>query len=260
MLMAFTRGVSAAITRCELTYLKRATVDWALARAQHATYERRLQDVGCRVTRLAAGASLPDSVFIEDTAVVFDELAVITRPGAACRRAETPAVAAALHRYRSLAWIEAPGAMDGGDVLVTGHRVLVGLSIRTNRAAAVQLRAILAPFGYSVEEIEVRGCLHLKSAVTQIGENLLLMNPAWLPPGPFASFDRIAVDPQEPRAANALLAGGRIIFPAVFPRTREHLEQLGLRVCCVNASELAKAEGALTCCSLIFEAKGTETA
>jgi dimethylargininase len=259
MLMAFTRGVSAAINRCELTYLERSPVNWVLAQAQHATYERRLQDAGCRLKRLAAGASLPDSVFIEDTAVVFDELAVITRPGAACRRAETPAVATALRLYRSLAWIEAPGSMDGGDVLVTRRRVFVGLSIRTNCAAAAQLRSILAPFGYRVQEIEVRGCLHLKSAVTQIGENLLLMNPAWLPPGPFASFDRIAVDPQEPRGANAVLAGRRIIFPTAYPRTRERVEQLGLRVCCVDADELAKAEGALTCCSLIFETKGTET-
>ncbi len=143
--------------------------------------------------------------------------------------------------------------MDGGDVLVAGRRVFVGLSSRTNLEGARQLRAILAPLGYTVEEIEVRGCLHLKSAVTLVGENLLLMNPAWLPRQPFSSFDCIAVDPEEPRAANAVLAGERVIFPRAFPRTRERLEERGSQVLTVEASELAKAEGALTCCSLIFE-------
>ena len=196
---------------------------------------------------------MPDSVFIEDTAIVLPEVAIIARPGAASRRGETATVAEALRPYRHLAQIETPGTMDGGDVLVTGHRVFVGISGRTNAEGARQLRAILAPHGYAVQEIEVRGYLHLKSAATLVGEDLLLMNSAWLPSSPFSAFDRIEVDPREPMAANAVLAGGQVICAAASPRTRERMERRGLQVRSVDASELAKAEGALTCCSLIFD-------
>jgi dimethylargininase len=253
MLIALTREISPAIASCELTHLPRAPIDLALARAQHAEYEKCLATAGCRVSRLAAGDEMPDSVFVEDTAVVLPEVAIITRPGAASRRGETSAVAEALRSYRPLAQIEAPGTMDGGDVLVAGRRVFVGVSSRTNPEGAEQLRAILKPYGYAVQEIEVQDCLHLKSAVTLVGENLLLMNPAWLPTDSFSSFDRIEVDPVEPMAANAVLAGGQVICAAAFPRTRERMEGRGLQVRVVDASELAKAGGALTCCSLIFD-------
>jgi dimethylargininase len=252
MLMALTREISSAITRCELMYLTRAPIDLALARAQHVRYEACLADAGCCVMRIAADTEMPDSVFIEDTAIVVAELAIITRPGAASRRVETPAVAEALGRHRPIARIETPGTMD---VLVVGDRVFVGISSRTNSDAARQLRAILAPHGYSVEEIAVRGCLHLKSAVTCIGENLLLMNPAWLPANPFASFDHIEVDPREPMAANAASVGDQLILAAAFPHTRERLQHCGLQVRAIDVSELAKAEGALTCCSLICESE-----
>lgn len=256
MLIALTREISPAIARCELTHLPRAPIDLARARAQHAEYEKRLEEAGCRVIRLAAGADIPDCVFIEDTAVVLPEVAIITRSGASSRRGETAAVAEELRSYRPLAQIEAPGTMDGGDILVTGSRVFAGISGRTNAEGARQLRVILAPYGYLVQEIQVRGCLHLKSAVTLVGENLLLVNPASLPSDLFASFERIEVDPREPTGANAVLAGDDVIFAAAYPRTRERLEARGLRVRTVEADELAKAEGAITCCSLIFEAPG----
>jgi len=259
MRIALTRGISPAITRCELTHLLRVPIDLALARAQHAEYEKCLEEAGCRVIQLVAGADMPDCVFIEDIAIVLPETAIVARPGAASRRAETPAVAEALRLYRPLAQIEAPGTMDGGDVFVAGRRVYVGISRRTNPEGAGQLRAILAPYGYLVQEIEVRGCLHLKSAVTLVGENLLLINPAWLPREPFSSFERIEVDPREPSAANAALAGSQVICAAAFPRTRERLQARGLAVRSVDLSELAKAEGALTCCSLIFDSAGSST-
>lgn len=252
-MIALTRGISPAIARCELAHLPRVPIDLAAARAQHAEYEKRLAEAGCRVVRLAGAADLPDCVFIEDAAVVVGEVAVVARPGAESRRGETAAVAEALRPYRPLARIEAPGTLDGGDVLVAGRRVFVGISGRTNREGAQQLRAILSPLGYALEEIEVDGCLHLKSAVTLVGKSLLLMNPTWLPGGAFSGFERVEVDPAEPMGANAVLVGGRVIFPEAFPRTRERMEWRGLRVCTVDASELAKAEGALTCCSVIFE-------
>lgn len=258
MLTALTREISPAIRGCELTHLPRAPIDLALARAQHAEYEKCLEAVGCTIIRIAAGDNMPDSVFIEDTAVVVPQLAIIARPGADSRRSETAAVADALRPHRVLAQIEAPGTMDGGDVLVAGRLVFVGLSGRTNQEGVRQLRVILAPYGYTVEHIEVHGCLHLKSAVTLVGENLLLMNSAWLPDGSFRSFDRVEVDPREPLAANAVLANAQVICAASFPRTRDRLQAKGLRACAVDVSELAKAEGALTCCSLIFDSTSAQ--
>jgi dimethylargininase len=194
---------------------------------------------------------MPDSVFVEDTAIVFDELAIVTQPGAVSRRVETAAVAEALGRYREVRRIMLPGTVDGGDVLVVGRRVFVGRSSRTNEAGIDQMRRMLTPYSYEVEAIEVRGCLHLKSAVTAVDDDLLLTNRAWLPLDPFARFDRVEVHPGEPSAANALWVGDLVIYPAAFPRTLGRLRRRGLRVRTVDASELAKAEGAVTCCSLI---------
>ena len=252
MLIALTRDLSPAIGRCELTHLERAPIDLPLARAQHGAYEACLASAGCRVERLAAGPEMPDSVFIEDTAVVFDEVAILTRPGAVSRRMETAAVADALRPHRPLFHVEAPGTVDGGDVLVVGRACFVGRSSRTNDAGIAQMRGVLAPYGYEVTTIEVRGCLHLKSAATAVGDDLLLMNSAWLPSAPFRALDRIDVHADEPSAANALRVGGRVIYPTSFPRTLERLERRGLRVLTVDASEVAKAEGAVTCCSLVF--------
>jgi dimethylargininase len=264
MLLALTREISPSIARCELTRLEREAIDVNLARGQHASYEACLRDAGCRVERLAAGPDMPDSVFIEDTAIVFDQVAIITRPGAASRRAETAGVADALRKYRPLYQMESPATTDGGDVLVAGHQVFVGRSTRTNDAGIDAMRRVLTPYGYDVTAMDVRGCLHLKSAATAIGHNLLLINPAWLPSlpfgpsGPFASFDRIEVHSDEPSAANAVRVGDQIIYSASFPRTLERLQRRGLRVATVDASEVAKAEGAVTCCSLIFGLKSLE--
>jgi dimethylargininase len=248
-----TREVSSALAVCELTHLERCSIDVDLARQQHAAYERALRDAGYAVERLPATAAMPDSVFIEDTAVVVDELAILTRPGAESRRIETPAVAEALARYRTVHAIEPPGTVDGGDVLVVGHRVFVGRSTRTNADAVAQMRQILTPHGYTVCDVEVRACLHLKSAVTALGDDLLLANPAWIDAPAFAGFERIDVDPKEGMAANALRVADRVIYPTAFPRTAERLAARGLRLELVDASELAKAEGAVTCCSLIIK-------
>lgn len=251
MRIAVTRDVSTGIGRCELTHLARQPIDVDLARAQHHGYEAALADLGCEVHSLPAAPDLPDSVFVEDVAVVVDEVAIITRPGAPSRRPEVATVAEALKPYRKLIEIEAPGTLDGGDVLRTGKRVLVGISGRSTLDAIGQMRAALAPFGYTVEGVPVTGCLHLKSAVTQVAADAVLVNPAWVDVARFDGMDVIAVDPAEPYAANALLIGERIIYPAAYPRTRALLEQRGIDVWAVDVSELLKAEGAVTCCSLI---------
>jgi dimethylargininase len=252
-LIALTRDVSETIANCELTHRERERIDVARAREQHHAYEEALRATGCAVSRIAPAPSLPDAVFVEDTAVVFEEIAVITRPGAESRRPETTAVKAALAPHRGLACIQEPGTMDGGDVLVVGKRVFVGLSSRTNEAAVEQLHAILAPFGYTVDAVPVHGCLHLKSAVTALTDDALLINRAWTRADAFRDFDLLDVHPYEPFGANVLRVGGDLVYPAEFPRTLERIERRGLSPHLVPAGELAKAEGGVTCCSLVFE-------
>jgi dimethylargininase len=250
-IIALTREVSPAIGRCELTHLERTAIDPELAAAQHEAYEACLTAAGCTVQRLDASSHMPDSVFIEDTAVVFDEIAVIARPGASSRRAETIAVEEALVRYRAVQCVEPPGTLDGGDVLRVGRTVFVGRSTRTNSVASEQLRSILSPLGYKLRVVDVRGCLHLKSAVTSVAENALLVNPEWVSESDFAGFDLVEVHPAEPFGANALRVGDRVIYALAFPRTRERLERRGIRVDTIDVSELAKAEGGVTCCSIL---------
>jgi len=251
--VAIVRAVSPSLASCELTHLAREPIDVARATAQHAAYVDALAAAGYRIEELPADDDMADSVFIEDTAIVFDELAIVARPGAESRRRETAAVAAALARYRELRTIEAPGTIDGGDVLVAGRQVFVGLSTRTNTSAVEQMRSVLAPFGYTVCAVQVGGVLHLKSAVTAIGERRLLANPAWIDAGAFRGFEMVAVDPDEPNAANALRLHDRLVMAAAFPRTAARVGGHGGHVEIVDVSELAKAEGAVTCCSLILE-------
>jgi dimethylargininase len=252
MLIAVTREVSASISDCELTHLDRVPIDVERARRQHRTYEAALEAAGCTIVRVEGAPELADAVFIEDAAVVLDEVAVITRPGAVTRRAETASVAEVVGRYRALAFIGPPATIDGGDVLVVGREVFIGVSSRTNETAVDHMRSILQPWGYRVHRVFVSGCLHLKSAVTALSDDRLLLNGAWVARSQFDSFGLVDVDPLESGAANIVRAGGELVYPDAFPRTRERLEREGFLVRTVDVSELAKAEGAVTCCSLIF--------
>ena len=255
MLLAMTRQISPRFNECELTHLDRQPIDLDLARAQHHEYESALRELGCDVISLPPEADLPDSVFVEDVALVFDELAVITRPGADSRKLEAESIARALSPYRTLLTIEAPGTLDGGDVLRVGKTVYVGLSSRSNRSGVEQLQGFLGPYGYTVIGVEVTGCLHLKSAVTQVSEDTLLINPAWVDRAIFGEMRLIEVDHSEPSGANAIWIGDAVIYPSSFPRTQQRLEEAGLHLKIVAATEVAKAEGAVTCCSLIFRAR-----
>jgi dimethylargininase len=254
MWIGIARDVSPAIERCELTHLERRPIDWRLAHDQHRRYVATLAQLGVEVSTLPADPELPDSVFVEDVAVVLGEIAILTRPGAASRRPEVDAIARALAPHRALLRIEPPGTVDGGDVLTVGRTIYVGLSSRSNAAAIEQLRAGLGPLGYTVRGVPVDGCLHLKSAETQVAEDTLLFNPTWVGADAFGSLRLIEVDPTEPSAANALRIGHAVIHAASHPRTQERLAKAGLQVIPVEVSELEKAEGAVTCCSLIFEA------
>ncbi len=255
MTIALTRPVSRSFASCELTYLRRSPIDPALAASQHEAYERALEAAGCSIHRLPPEPELPDAVFVEDAAVVLDEVAVIARPGAPSRRPEVASVAEALGTYRRLAHIEAPGTLDGGDVLRVGREIWVGRSGRTNASGFEQFRDIATPLGYRVHAVSVRGCLHLKSAVTAVGHDALIVNPAWIPPDEFKGLALLEVHPEEPHAANAVLVARSVIFAAAYPRTAERLRAHGLDLVVVDVSEIAKAEGALTCCSVIVESQ-----
>ncbi len=251
---AITRSISPRFNECELTHIDRAPIDLDLARAQHQAYEQALQNLGVEVISLPAEADFPDSVFVEDTALVLDELALLTRPGADSRKPEVELIAQALTPYRTLARIEAPGTVDGGDILRLGKGIYLGLTTRSNQSAIQQMQTTLAPHGYTVSGVPVTGCLHLKSAVTQASADTLLINPAWVEKSRFPGWKFIEVDPSEPSAANIVLVPGGAIFPAHFPKTQMRLEQAGISLAIVPATEVAKAEGAVTCCSLLFTA------
>ncbi len=252
MLVAITRPVSPSIEHCELTHLAREPIDIDVASEQHRQYESCLADLGCKILRLPLEPELPDSVFVEDTAIVLDELAVITRPGAESRMPETVSVAKTLQVYRKLYHIQAPGTLDGGDVLRIGRTMYVGLSERSSESGIEQLRGFVEPFGYTVKAVEMTGCLHLKSAVTQVREDTLLVNRAWVDVGAFAGMQLVDVAPAEPMGGNALLIGETVVYPMAYVETRERLENRGITVQAVDVSELAKAEGGVTCCSLIL--------
>ncbi len=252
-LTAIVREVSPSINDCELSFHDRQPIDLGRAAAQHHVYRNILAELGVHIVALPAEPGLPDAVFVEDPAVVLDELAVIAHMGAPRRRPEGESLAKVLARYRKLAFLREPATLDGGDVLRVGRTLFVGLSRRTNQAAIDRLNELLREHDYTVKGVPVRRCLHLKSACSYIGQRTILINRSWIDAGPFAEFEMLDVSEEEPAAGNALLLNGVVILPASFPQTRTLLEERGFRVRTVDLSELQKAEAGVTCTSLIFD-------
>ena len=247
---AFTRAVSPRIAECELTHLQRVPIDPVKATTQHAAYEQALKNAGFEIVRLPALADDPDAVFVEDTALILGEHAVITRPGVASRANETDSTAEGLSGHFEMRRIQS-GHLDGGDVLRIGKRLYAGASTRTDRAGIEALAAIAGPLGYEVVAAQAGACLHLKSGATYAGDGVLLYDCAAIDPTQFASVEPVAVE--EAPAANCVRAGGRIILPAGNPRTAAMLRNRGFTVVEVDVSELQKAEAGVTCMSLIDE-------
>lgn len=245
-MIALTRDVSPSIAHAELTHIDRVPIDYERAREQHEQYRALLRELGCEVLSLPGDPAYPDCVFIEDTAVVLEELAVITRPGAESRRGEVQVVADALAPHRKLVRIESPGTLDGGDVLVLNDRIYVGRTSRSNDAGREQLQRLT---GREVIAVDVHGALHLKTAITRLPHDTLLVNRDWVDVAPFAGWRFI--DAVEEFGANALWLGETVIYPAAFVETLERLQGLNVRT--VHADELAKAEGGVTCCALLVE-------
>lgn len=224
--------------------------DYELALKQHEAYCRALAACGLFVTTLAAEPGFPDACFVEDTAVVVDEIAVITNPGAPSRNGEVESMIPQLEVFRKTARITAPGTLDGGDVLQLGKKVYVGISGRTNREGAAQLATALAPFGYEVTEIKLAGGLHLKSGVNYLDEHTLLATNDLAGRPEFAEYEVLAVPDQEAYAANVLGINGKVIVPVGFPRVLAMLQKAGRDCLLVDASEYRKLDGGLTCLSL----------
>src|SRR6266705_1124844 len=225
MLTAITREVSASINNCELSFHTRKPISVAKAIAQHKGYQDCLTELGVRVVSLPAEPELPDAVFVEDPAVVVDEIAVISIVGAPSRRPEVRSLADALSHYRPIKFLREPATLDGGDVLRVGRLVFAGLSQRTNREGIAQLRDVLRAFDYEVQPVEVKGCLHLKSACSYIGNDTILINRSWIDAERFRRFQLLDVPDEETAAANALLIKDVVIIPACFTKTRALLEE-----------------------------------
>jgi dimethylargininase len=255
MMRAFTRAVSPRLPQCALTHLQRTPIDVAKATTQHAAYERALADAGLQVIHLPELPDDPDAVFVEDTALLLDGHALITRPGAASRAGETQSTADGLAEHYDLHRINS-GFVDGGDVLRLGRTLYVGLSTRTDATGVKALGELVRPLGYEVVEAQLRDCLHLKTGATFAGRNangtpVLLYSERSIDPEQFYGVEPMRVDENETAAANCLCLPDRLILPACNPRTTEKLRARGFQVVEIDVSELQKAEAGVTCMSLI---------
>ena len=255
MTLALTHSVPADINACELTYIERRPIDVALAEQQHLNYRKTLSELGVEVVNLSINKDFPDAVFVEDAAVVVDEMAIMTLPGAKSRRGELAAWETELAKYREITHLQPPATLDGGDVLRIGKRLFVGRSARTNDEGIRGLGQVLHPLGYHVVPVEIHDVLHLKTTCTALDDETVLVNPIWLDTRPLAEagFQIVEVAHGENWAANVIPVNGRVLLGAGNPYTSEKLVRLGYAVEPVDIREFEKAEGSLSCLSIIFE-------
>lgn len=251
-IIAITRKPSPLLESGERTHIGRDAIDCARAQAQHDDYRAALSELGASVLRLDDADGFPDGVFVEDTALVLDEAALLMRPGAESRRDEVAGIGEALSKYRELVRIESPAAIDGGDIVVTGKRIFIGRSARTNSEGIASLGDLTKRFGYSVHGVRMQGCLHLKSGCTALPDGRILINRAWIEGADLPACDFVEVPREEPWGGDVAFVGDTVVAAAAYPRTIEILAREGYRVRPVDVSEFAKAEGGVTCMSLIF--------
>jgi dimethylargininase len=219
---------------------------------QHRAYVRTLRHLGVEVEVLEPLQGCPDAHFVEDTAVVFAEAAVITRPGAEARRHEVQAIEPALAKHRAIHRIQPPGRIDGGDVLQLGRSFFIGLSGRTDQIGASQLGRIVEGFGYSWTTVPVASGLHLRANLNPVSDDTLLVTPEMASLDAVRQYRTIVLQDDERYAANTLLINGHLITPRGFPRVLDELGRLGLPVVELDVSEARKMDGGLTCLSLRF--------
>lgn len=258
MLTVLTREVSPTIGNCLLTFMHRQSIDYDQACEQHRNYRAVLQELGLNVISLPGLPDLPDAVFIEDTAVVLDEIAVVCLPAVKDRRPELASVIDVLRQYRSLRFLTPPATLEGGDIVLKGTTIFVGNSSRTNLEGVTQLRQIVEPLGYEVKLVKVSGCLHLSTGASWLGGDTMLVNPNWIDVSGFAGCRIIPVPESEPWGANVVKIGDRLVMPATFVSTQALLQQHGFLTIAVNVSEFLKAEGGVTCMRLMFSHNGNQ--
>jgi dimethylargininase len=243
---------SPALTQCELTFIERNAIDLERARTQHDAYVSALRSFDVDVEVLEVNTGCPDGVFVEDVAVIFDELAVITTMGRPSRRRELAEMRQAIARHREVVDLVLPATVEGGDVLRIGRTLYVGDTSRTNPAGIKALAEVAKSLGYKVVSVKVPGCLHLKTCITALDDETCVVNRNWLDVGPFQSLQLIDVVPSEPWGANVLRLGEGLVLNASTPETNEKIRSLGYETTEVNISEFGKAEAGLTCMSLLF--------
>jgi dimethylargininase len=253
MLRGLTHAVSPDICHCELTFLARAPIAYDLAVRQHDEYCSMLSRLGVVVTSLDDNLSCPDSCFVEDTAIVLDELAIIASMGAASRRNEPSAIAAELGKYRDLAYVNYPSTFEGGDVLQIGKTIFVGLSSRTNQQGVEDIFRLVKKFDYCVQPVPVQGSLHLTTACSIIDEETVLINPRWADRNAFSHLRVLETPNHEPWAANTFRLGETVCLEASFPDTIDLVHNAHEQIEVLSISEFLKAEAGLSCLSLIFQ-------
>jgi dimethylargininase len=219
---------------------------------QHRGYVAALKSIGLDIIELDPVPDYPDAHFVEDTAVVTPDVAIITHPGAPSRRGEEKSIAAALLPHRQLEYIQAPATVDGGDVLMIGNHFCIGISERTNPQGAEQLGRVLEKYGNTWTTIRVGAGLHLKSGVNYVGKNSVLVTQDFAGHTAFNGFNKIIVDPEEEYCANTLWINDHLLLPGGFPDTKTRLRSLGLPIIELDVSEMQKMDGGLTCLSIRF--------
>jgi dimethylargininase len=253
-MIAITHVPSPKMEQCERTYVARTPIDYRRAARQHVQYCRMLRACGADVVTLDVNRDLPDCAFVEDTAIVLDEVAVLASMGAESRRAEPSGIELELGKYRDLHRVQPPAMIEGGDVLRVGRKLLVGLSSRTNRAGVDALGRVVCRYGYKIVPVPVRDCLHLKTACTALPDQSLLINPAWFDVRAVHGFELVPVPKGEPWAANVALVGNRVCVAADHVETGGMIRERGYEVHTIDLAEFAKAEGGVTCLSILFRA------
>jgi dimethylargininase len=227
-------------------------INVALAKQQHTAYRRALLELGLQVIYLDGDPEFPDCCFVEDPAVIVGEIAIICHMGAVSRRGEEAAVARLLQKHKQIHTIDAPGTLEGGDVLTIGKKVYVGLTSRTSREGFEQLKRIAAQQGFETIPVETQNLFHLKSDITCVGEDCVLMRPGRFEDGLFSGYRKIIVHEAEAYAANCLAVNGKVLVSEGYPRTREQIEESGFETIALDMSEFRKGDGSLTCLSKIF--------
>jgi len=229
--------------------------DYELALKQHENYRKALKECGVELTVLELDDKYPDSCFVEDVAVLSNNCAIITNPGAESRKGEEEEMIGVIKRFYpedKIGYIKSPGTLEGGDVMMVGDHFYIGLSARTNEEGAKQFIEILEKYGLTGSVVELKEFLHLKTGVAYLENNNLLVTGEFIDNPIFKDFNKIIIDEDEQYSANSIWINGKVIVPEGYPNTKKSIEDAGYEVITIDTSEYRKLDGGLSCLSLRF--------